>query len=262
MGNSSSNSAVKQRIERAGNTKLLSLEDSGLSGGDIDNVLKKLATANLRALDVSGNKLQKLPKNCPKNGSLKKLNISRNKISDIDAIAVLTELEELTATNNLLEVVGTTCLAQMARLKKIDLSRNVLHTISITPSLVLLAECNISHNKLTVLPPALFGLPKLTKLDASHNELKALPDMTHGIGAPPELLQVLDVSHNRITTLPAFLFSSTKLINFQMDGNPVTRAELEALVGEDVYSSFMQRQKKTVDKQISAGLTAQMIKET
>eukprot|EP01061_Rhynchopus_euleeides_P019276 TRINITY_DN3169_c0_g3_i1.p1 TRINITY_DN3169_c0_g3~~TRINITY_DN3169_c0_g3_i1.p1 ORF type:complete len:273 (+),score=122.38 TRINITY_DN3169_c0_g3_i1:56-820(+) len=254
MGNSQS--AVKQRVERARSTKVLSLEDSGMSNGEVDGVLKKLRDAQLRALELSGNKLKgALPPTALGIATLKKLRFDRNKISDVN-LSQLVSVEEVGAAHNALTTVGAAALGGLAKLKRLDLSHNAIHALSLGPTLASLVECNLAHNQLRSLPPPLLSLPKLATLDASHNLIEALPEGT----AP--CLQTLDVSHNKLASLPPALLSSTRLQNLQMDSNPLTRAELREAVGGEVYDAFMSRQKKTVDKQISGGLTAQMIKET
>ena len=258
MGNS--NSAVAKRVERAGSSKMLSLEGCGMSGSDVDKVLKKVAAVDLRMLDLSGNKVKR---ETPSSvaafaATLKKLRLDGNKLEGVGCVGRLASLEELSLAANCLSAVSAEDLAGMVRLKSLNLSQNALTCVAVPPALVCLTSLDLSRNRLTEVPAAVLDLPKLASLDVSHNRLVALQLSSD---QPPAQLQSLDVSHNGITALPVELFASTKLITFAMDGNPVTRADLEQLLGKEPYEAFMARQKKTVDKQIAGGLTAQMISE-
>eukprot|EP01059_Diplonema_ambulator_P030010 TRINITY_DN5010_c0_g1_i1.p3 TRINITY_DN5010_c0_g1~~TRINITY_DN5010_c0_g1_i1.p3 ORF type:complete len:265 (+),score=126.75 TRINITY_DN5010_c0_g1_i1:54-797(+) len=243
------NSAIKQKIERAEKSKSLSLDGCGLGPKDTAGVLKKLD--GLRMLDLSRNKLKgKVPDEVGKFKELKKLILDMNRVTDISPVSELVNLEELCVNNNVLGVV--TCLSSLQKLKKLSLSNSQVTRCSVE-GLKNLREVNLSNNKLTEPPVGVFSLPLLLDLDLSHNQLTTLGDTVSAAS-----LQTLNISHNTIAAIPNELLTATKLVNFTFDENPFTGTDLKEMEG---YAEWMARQKKTVDKQISGGLTAQLIEE-
>lgn len=89
------------------------------------------------------------------------------------------------------------------KLTILDLSKNLLTTLPIVDALSQglcknLKELTLANNAFTILPPQLFHLPLLTKLDARNNHIQSIP---REVWAAP-CLEELFLSKNLIASLP------------------------------------------------------------
>ena len=133
---------------------------------------------HLRALNLQGNKLTRIPAPIRQNRRLESLWMGNNKLKELGNKS-LRNLRHLTDLN--LYSAGLTTLpkaiGQLKHLKVLDLY----------------------YNKFTELPRQLGRMKRLEQLAISHNDLKALP----GSLAKLRRLQVLFAHHNRLSQLPA-----------------------------------------------------------
>lgn len=234
-------------------TGVFAMRDKGL----LSCPEKVFGIANLRTLDLSQNKISKLPE---KIGSLspklKMLALDANKLSDLpDTIATLKELQNLSAAKNALTVLPD-AFGALGKLKTLVLA----------------------HNELTALPESFCALHSLTQLDVSSNKLSALPG---GFGAL-EALVAADCSNNRIGALPGGMDGLKRLKDLDLRQNaplvvhghvppelllstPIHRLELdpellstdgtlteEAAGGAEARTAYLARRKARIDKELHA----------
>lgn len=80
-----------------------------------------------------------------------------------------------------------------------------------------LKNCDISHNCLTELNPALGALSRLRNLNASHNQIISFPSFVCQLAA----LDYLDLSHNQIESLPDHM-ETLKVVELNLNRNSLT----------------------------------------
>eukprot|EP01063_Lacrimia_lanifica_P040538 TRINITY_DN9214_c0_g1_i2.p1 TRINITY_DN9214_c0_g1~~TRINITY_DN9214_c0_g1_i2.p1 ORF type:complete len:261 (+),score=77.13 TRINITY_DN9214_c0_g1_i2:72-854(+) len=254
-------SMIKQKLDRAESTRMLSLDGLKMAWKDVEKPLGKLPT--LRTLDLQNNRLKgDLVPAVFGMTSLRKLHVGRNKLEGLGAEAKkLNNLEELTAEDNLIATVSADGVMALPKLKKLDLSRNRISVLAATPALMALKEVNLSHNALTLVPYGLFALPALVVVNLSHNSISAVTPDEGAVAC--KNLKELDLSHNAVTALAPALLSATLLSVLHLEGNNrvCKGPELRKAVGDEAYDAFMLRQKKTVDKQMQGGAVATLIHE-
>ena len=140
--------------------------------------------ANLRTLDLSHNRIAKLPAKvrglAPK---LKTLALTDNRLSDLpDELCECKELQTLSLGQNSLTSLPD-ALGALGKLKTLVLAHNRLVALPESMcALQSLQQLDASHNKLRALPAAFGALCMLAHADLSDNELggEGLPD---GLGA-------------------------------------------------------------------------------
>ncbi|MCP4033902.1 MAG: leucine-rich repeat domain-containing protein, partial [Herbaspirillum sp.] len=125
--------------------------------------------------------------------NLTKLWLYNNEVSDISAVAGLTNLTELDLSDN--EISDISAVAGLTNLIELDLSDNEISDISAVAGLTNLTELDLSDNEISDIT-ALEGLTNLTELDLSDNEISditALEGLTN--------LTELDLLGNRINDI-------------------------------------------------------------
>ena len=124
-----------------------------------------------------------------------KLDLSNNSISDISALARLTGLNQLSLSNN--NISDVSALAGLTGLGRLSLSHNGISDISALAGLTGLGWLSLSHNGISDIS-ALSGLTRLNWLSLSYNsisDISALAGLT-GLGG-------LSLSHNGISDISA-----------------------------------------------------------
>jgi internalin A len=126
--------------------------------------------------------------------NLQTLNLSGNSISDIGALANLTNLTELNLSGNKI-ISDISALRNLTNLQTLNLSNNNISDIGALASLTNLQTLYLSNNNISDIS-ALGGLTNLTELDWSYNK-------NISIGALANLpnLQTLDLSGNGIISI-------------------------------------------------------------
>ncbi len=129
----------------------------------------------------------------------------------------LTNTTKLVALNCKISEIPLSCF-RLSRVQNLDLSRNSLEGTLNTGLCHFkgLVHCNLSHNKIRVLPICLGFAALLQHLDVSHNNLYTLP---------PSLcmcsdLSTVDVRHNYITRLPPRIGLCARVTSFLCDTGP------------------------------------------
>lgn len=156
---------------------------------------------NLRDVDFSENSLPAVPEALFKLRNLRKLNLSGNKIDKLNMTEGEWEhLETLNMSHNQLTVIPD-CVVKLTRLTRLYASNNQL-TFEGIPSgigkLIQLTVLHLSYNKLELVPEGISRCVKLQKLKLDHNKLITLPE---GIHLLPDL-KTLDLHENENLVMP------------------------------------------------------------
>ncbi|XP_046390373.1 leucine-rich repeat-containing protein 40-like isoform X2 [Ischnura elegans] len=149
-----------------------------LSSNSLTKISSKIQNlSTLTTLNLQDNGLESLPCEIGNLQSLTKLNVNYNKLTDIpNEFFQLRELKSLAISHNFLESLSSDGIGD----------------------LIMLENLEVSHNKLTVVPPGVGFLTRLKQLSMSHNDISDLPPDIGNL----RVLQVLDLSYNKLTTLP------------------------------------------------------------
>lgn len=139
--------------------------------------------------------------------------------TDLSVIAALPALTKLTLENCSLSSIAN--LSGATKLQYLDLSDNTIRDISALSFMETLTELDLSHNALTNLS-SLSTLTTLTKLDVSYNSLASMAPL-----AGCTALTDLDISNNTIGNLSG-VESLVNLACFRAGGNSLTDVDILA----------------------------------
>eukprot|EP01039_Chlorochromonas_danica_P003248 gene3248-3558_t len=269
MGNKASSSGsshipkgkkvVNAKIESASKTGVLNLTGQDLKpSSSIWTVLNDPIYINkLTTLDLShNNKLSTLPTILTSFTTLKNLVLSHCEISLLPDLSSLVSLVNLKVDHNHLTI--TTILPSLpANLVKVDFSYNHLINIPIVlTSLSKLVELDLSHNQIDDITATvgLNALLCLSHLVLDYNMITSLP--TSLVDCPR--LQSISLRFNRLSarnangeqSIPIELLTKSTLISLELEGNPLTKAQLLDMDGID---ALLERRKMTKDKVLQGG---------
>lgn len=218
-----------------GNTRIASLN---LTNNRISDIRNCFASMTATQIDLSGNRIEEVPSGAFKDTKFENINhyfmdtfttaliLSWNALKTVYPGSFQTDghFRTLDLSHNLLEIINNNTFSNTS-IWKLDLSYNVIGVLERgafkgLPNLYIL---NLSHNRITSLPMALFsrlhgmgvldiannnlkkietmafsGLLNLITLNVSHNSLESLSGATL---TPLGTLKRLDVSYNRLRTL-------------------------------------------------------------
>ncbi|XP_076458808.1 protein flightless-1 homolog isoform X1 [Babylonia areolata] len=156
---------------------------------------------NLQDVDLSENALPRVPEALYKLGSLKRLNLSDNEITELSLmIDVWVNLETLNLSRNKLAALPVS-IHKLASLRKLYVNCNQLDFEGIPANIGKLHDLEIfsaAKNNLEMIPEGLCRCGKLKKLILNNNRLITLPDILHLL---PEL-ETLDVRDNPDLVMP------------------------------------------------------------
>jgi hypothetical protein len=153
-------------------------------------------------LNLFFNQLTEVPKGLVKLNQLTVLNLNHNKLTDVSALANLTQLEYLRLHDNQLTEIPKE-LENLTQLK-------VLY---------------LGWNKLTEVPKGLVKLNQLTELNLNHNKLTEVPKGLEKLTQ----LKVLRLDFNKLTSVKG-LENLTQLKSLHLGGNPaLTKAQIDEL---------------------------------
>ncbi|KCV67771.1 hypothetical protein H696_05714 [Fonticula alba] len=126
-------------------------------------------------------------------------------------------------------------ISRARKLVLLDVSRNALVDLPLGAlrdgpgRLHRLKLVNLSHNNLTAVPPELFQLPCLRKLDLSHNRLAVLPTAAATYQRASAELYSLLLNDNRLVELPRVLGECKSLEELAVQRNPLVAIPAEVL---------------------------------
>lgn len=203
-------------------------------------------------------------------GTARIINISFNRISQLDIrLCDYVLVQRLSANGNLLSSLPST-ISRMTALKKLDLASNKLTELpDAFAGMTQLEHVDLSENQLTQLPPSLATL-NLTALNLSRNKFASAPTeissmewlmdldlSSNNIAQVPidymalHQLIALNLDDNRIADFPNEIFENcTELVTLRLRGNPVTMALLE---DKESYMQFNNRRSIKFKRQLEAG---------
>ncbi|KAJ0408552.1 hypothetical protein ATCC90586_009573 [Pythium insidiosum] len=237
----------KQKIQTARSTGMLALPERKLRRVPSE----VLELTQLRTLDLSQNRLEEVPVQLSALTALKTLKLQSNALTMLPDLSSLTALTTLVLDNNQISALPN----------------------ALPPNLT---KLSLKGNRLTSLPPSVLALTQLQELDLSQNELSSLTDNVSSLASLVELT----LDQNRLTSLPSALaecprlkvlsarqnqlrgratpqsiavalLASSKVQILNLDGNPMTKIDLEAMEGVD---AFLERRTQLKNKEIHGGL--------
>ncbi len=198
-------------------------------GGGLDLSGKGIASAeglqwcvNVTAIDLSGNKLTKLPSGMEKLTALHTIVLDGNKFTSFPtALYSAPKLGTISLRGNSISKLPDT-IGSLKAVTSLDLTGNKLESVnSKVGKLTTLRTLSLADNRIGALPKAVFQLPALEKLDASGNLIKSLPvDATKAVK-----LAALDVSNNLLEALPEGIGSAPALTSLDVSDNRLTEVE-------------------------------------
>ena len=207
----------EQQIEHALNTGAKELDLSGEKLIKLPESLKQLT--QLKKLNIAYNHLTELPDWLGQLSQLKMLNISGNQLTELpDWLGQLSQLEMLNISGNQLTELPD-WLGQLSQLRTLDISGNQLTALPVSLSHLTLLEFFIfDGNQLIELPVWLGQLTQLKSLGVANNQLTELPDWLSQLSH----LKELDISGNQLTELPKCLGKLSELNKLYVGAKSLT----------------------------------------
>ncbi|WP_367391863.1 leucine-rich repeat domain-containing protein [Lewinella sp. LCG006] len=186
-----------------------------LSGQALERIPPKVwkKLPNLESLDLSHNRIKKLPAGLAELSKLRSLQLSFNRITQVDEdfFALFPLLKHLDFRNNRLRQLQLISLS----LESLDLSENKLKGLSpLQLHCPELLHLDLASNKLEEFRVGAENLSHLQYLNLGFNRLQKLP-------ALPVSLYALVVNNNRLTSLPANLSELKRLQRLEVSYNPI-----------------------------------------
>jgi internalin A len=174
--------------------------------------------STLTTLDLSDNRLERVPEGIIRLSNLTTLNLSNNRIREVPG--VIAHLSNLTAldlsSNQIIEV--TEDITRLSKLTTLNLSSNKLREVhEVITRLFKLTSLNLSHNQLREVPERIALLASLTTLDLSHNELIEVPDHI----ALLSTLTMLDLRDNKLKEVCEGIALLTSLTTLDLSHNRI-----------------------------------------
>ncbi|XP_067941606.1 leucine-rich repeat-containing protein 57-like [Watersipora subatra] len=186
MGNSNT---VRKHVDMAAKTGACQLTKLGLE--EVPPELSSIA-ANLRTLDLSENRIGRLPATISQFGLLKSLQLSFNSLRNLpDEIGDLARLETLVLTGNQLSGLPET----LAKIKT-------------------LTTLTASRNQFVVFPTVVYSLRRLDVLDLSANKITSIPDGINQIQAIE-----MNLNQNQIAVLSEDISNCPRLKVLRLEEN-------------------------------------------
>jgi len=237
MGNQSS---VKSHISNAERTGVFQLTKYNLSEFPVEILRLK---SNLRTLDLSYNKLKRIPGSISEFSQLKQLTLTNNKIIELpEEMGRLKKLETIDCSVNILRSIPSS-MSQLVNLRSVTLSHNQLFSFPIQ-----LVTCkhldllDLSHNKITKVPEERASL-QVSELNLNQNQITTLSD---SIAQCPRL-KVLRLEENclPIEAITEKILNDSHISLLAVEGNLFEMKDLHNCVG---YEAYMERYTATKKK--------------
>ncbi|XP_034063311.1 leucine-rich repeat-containing protein 57 [Gymnodraco acuticeps] len=233
------NSALKTHLENSQKTGVFQLTAKGLQ--EFPEELQRL-TANLRTVDLSGNKIEVLPPAIGNFLHMKSLTLNSNRITALPSeISKLKKLETLSLNGNRIVTLPSS-LGQLKALRTL----------------------NLSGNQISEFPPGLGTLRHLDLLDLSRNQIRNVPAhvselqtieinlnqnqisvLTEEVSKCPRL-KVLRLEENclDLSSVPQSILRDSQVSLFSVEGNLFEVKNLRDLEGYDKYMERFTATKK------------------
>ncbi len=180
---------------------------------------------SLEVLNLSGNRLDRLPEDLPRLGKLRILFCSHNAFTELPAV-----------------------LGRCPRLEMVGFKANRIRSLPAEALPPRLRWLTLTDNRLEHLPPEIGRCAALQKLLLAGNRLQALPDTL----AACQGLELLRISANQLTGLPDWLLEMPRLTWLAFADNPFSD-ELEARVLAEHPLPPVPRSEVTIGDQLGQG---------
>lgn len=227
------NSALKSHLETSQKTGVFQLTGKGLQ--EFPEELQRL-TANLRTVDLSGNKIEVLPAAVGNFLQLKSLTLNSNRLAGIPSeIGKLKKLETLSLNGNRIQQLPPTMgqlkalrtlslagnqisefpsgLGTLRHLDLLDLSRNQIQNVPAEVSELQAIEINLNQNQISVLSAEVSQCPRLKVLRLEENCLE-------------------------LSSIPSSILTQSQVSLFSVEGNLF---EVKMLRDMEGYDKYMER---------------------
>lgn len=217
--------------------ELTLLQDLDLSYNDLSEIPESISKlTRLTKLNLSTNKLSKaLPAHLKRLVNLKRLDIRYNRISNVDVLGSLPNLEVVYASKNSISRFSD----RMESLRLLHFDRNPITSLEFEILLPMLTVLDLSKAKITAIPAEFIGkiphveklvldknhlvtlpaelgnLPRLTHLSLYANNIQTLPDSIGNLSS----LQYLDLHSNNIESLPVDIWNLKSLSFLNISSN-------------------------------------------
>ncbi|XP_059178446.1 protein flightless-1 homolog [Physella acuta] len=184
----------------------------------------------VRGIDLTRNNFSNVfPDHVQDMTGLRWLRLSHTKLKEIPAeIGFLNKLEDLVMVHNEIESLGND-LPLLPALHSINFRFNQLTDAGVPNKIFTgndLSIVDLSHNKLTQVPPELENAKSVLVLNLSHNQIELIPNQLF-INLTD--LVFVDLSNNNLETLPPQMRRLTSLQTLILDNNPLIHAQLRQL---------------------------------
>lgn len=166
------------------------IKELKLGRNKISDISKICEIETLELLSVSNNNISIIPDDIKKLKNLKDLDISGNRLIDINGVVVLDNLEELNASSN--KLTDTPQLEELKQLTTLQLAGNALKNYSPQSEMKNLIKLNLSSNYLDDLD-FLDKYPSLIELTISNNQYTSIDGIEKA-----QSLQTLDIRGTNI----------------------------------------------------------------
>lgn len=233
------NSALKSHLETSQKTGVFQLTGKGLP--EFPEELQRL-TANLRTVDVSGNKIEVLPPSIGNFLQMKSLTLNCNKLASLPAeIGKLKKLETLSLNGNRIQQLPPT-LGQLKALRTLNLSGNQISEFPLgLGTLRHLDLLDLSRNQIQSVPAEVSELQAI-EINLNQNQISVL---SGDVSRCPRL-KVLRVEENclELASIPLSILSESQVSLFSVEGNLFEVKKLRDLEGYDKYMERFTATKK------------------
>ena len=222
-----------QKVETAAKTGILSLTGHGIS--EVPSAV--WAIDKMTMLDLTQNSISQLPAAIGGLRLLKTLKLDGNSLTGLPDMTGLAKLSTFSATDNKLDA---SALSQLpGTLTKLLVSKNAVSNMDGIMRMTKLQVLELSSNAITVVPESVGELVALVDLQLDDNQIEVVPAE---IGACKRL-KIVSLNRNRITgevtddfqPLPERLFAETPLERLNLEGNAITRRQLNSFKGIDTW---------------------------
>ncbi|CAN9501916.1 unnamed protein product [Ophioblennius macclurei] len=233
------NSALKSHLETSQKTGVFQLTGKGLQ--EFPEELQRL-TANLRTVDLSGNKMEVLPANIGNFLQMKSLTMNSNRLAGLPSeIGKLKKLETLSLSGNRIQQLPPTVgqlkalrtlnlagnqisefpsgLGTLRQLDLLDLSRNQIQSVPAEVSELQAIEINLNQNQISVVSAEVSRCPRLKVLRLEENCLE-------------------------LSSIPESILTQSQISLFSVEGNLFEVKKLRDLEGYDKYMERFTATKK------------------
>lgn len=182
------------------------------------------ACKNLKELRMSNMALKRVPQSIRESTSLSRLDLSCNRISDLESVNLsnISTLLSLKVQNNRLSSIPSYFI-QMKALKYLNISNNVFEEFpTVVCEMSNLVDLDVSFNSIAQLPAEMSNLKSLERLICVGNDLKEFPESFSTLAN----LRVLDVRRNQLTDLTP-VYALPNLATLRADRNDLVTLDTQ-----------------------------------